>query len=460
MKRSKTILDNGNILVLGLFSSAIEEVYEGYYFRDEHWNGFICPYFDFNTSVKLLKDVVKNSLENGIDASWKYDKEIDEFSYQDSSNEMLDEFSSVDFKTKEGGIIHLYGFGFNWIWDLEKELPTSFNSTVKYYENEIPKGCRKERLVEHELTYTIKIKDILYLEDKNKTDCQLVGVLPKNLNDFDSQIPCYMYFYRGDYYIEHEIMNFYKSSYPYKLEFLKELLLKKETLKNEEEAIKEIDKLQNKIFNNYLLINGLIYKKVPYPCYKLFFHKSSNKCLITLTVPQKIFYRDDVIEFNFNITEYDKIQHYIKNLKKYFMWKDNFKIESDGEVIIHNEELIQNYDFDNDFIFSIDIRKYTLNSFCNIEENYVIRDLSEINKICSEFKKLTKQNPDNKYELVAKWFYGPTNDIDFCTLLTGYKNYFYLSNENFIIDKVLKNKKFNTCYNKIMKIMEIKKDTN
>lgn len=89
-----------------------EEVFHGYSDGDT-WNGFACPYFDYNEAVRVL-----NTLGN----KWEYNEEQKVFTVFDLDDDE-GESDPVEYEMVElfidGICKEAYGIGaYFWIWDL------------------------------------------------------------------------------------------------------------------------------------------------------------------------------------------------------------------------------------------------------------------------------------------------------------------------------------------------------
>lgn len=97
-------------------ASAEEASFSGFHDPLEDWNGWACPYFEYNIALSILELV---SSSNGD--TWDYVEDEDTFyvnrkDAQDSG--APEEFSSllIEFEDKE---IKVYGIGaYYWIWEV------------------------------------------------------------------------------------------------------------------------------------------------------------------------------------------------------------------------------------------------------------------------------------------------------------------------------------------------------
>lgn len=84
------------------------------YTQDEDWNGFACPYFNYNQTQNLLDAWISA----GRDA--KYETETDQFTFEVDSGENAKDYDS--FLAVEIDGLKFYPIGaFSWIWEEVRE---------------------------------------------------------------------------------------------------------------------------------------------------------------------------------------------------------------------------------------------------------------------------------------------------------------------------------------------------
>lgn len=106
----------------------IEGPYTGYYDPAVNWNGFLCPYFDKENSIRILKDTILNEGDNIPGSIWGYNEKDDFFflaypisdNYPFNDNLWIIKGQDIIF---EGAPVRVYAIGsYGWCWvkgDLE-----------------------------------------------------------------------------------------------------------------------------------------------------------------------------------------------------------------------------------------------------------------------------------------------------------------------------------------------------
>lgn len=96
----------------GIDPESKNEIYPGYT-SGQTWNGWECPFFEFNIAKKILGDISKSD-----GAPTKYSKATDTFtlSYNDPDNDP-EPWPGVDI-IYNGVLVHVYPIGaWSWCWD-------------------------------------------------------------------------------------------------------------------------------------------------------------------------------------------------------------------------------------------------------------------------------------------------------------------------------------------------------
>jgi len=87
---------------------------------DRKWNGFECPYFEFETAARMV-DAWNNLAFGEGEYQAQYDEEKDAFYFRDGGLEEWDCFTAHTIDA-EGRTIKAYPIGaFCWIWDVSNE---------------------------------------------------------------------------------------------------------------------------------------------------------------------------------------------------------------------------------------------------------------------------------------------------------------------------------------------------
>jgi hypothetical protein len=81
----------------------------------QHWNGWECPYFEFETAIWMV-DAWNRVVFDGAEYQARYDEERDEFCFINGGQEEWDCFGA-QMKEIEGKTVKVYPIGaFCWIW--------------------------------------------------------------------------------------------------------------------------------------------------------------------------------------------------------------------------------------------------------------------------------------------------------------------------------------------------------
>lgn len=82
------------------------------YTNGSTWNGWACPYFDFENATKLANQFMDND-----DSKMLYDTKKDTFFYKVEWDEIVEEWMGEDIEVN-GEIVHVYPIGaYCWVWD-------------------------------------------------------------------------------------------------------------------------------------------------------------------------------------------------------------------------------------------------------------------------------------------------------------------------------------------------------